>query len=159
MATTSFDIFPIRSIEDFFPDSQLNAVARRLFAYLEFSSTNTSVDHNKRLREIHYIDMLGGNTDEVADWLDPYFLVVDVTDYADYSGFADQDNPKGLAGEYNQNKGESFQDTQRPLISGRGTILINVDESGKYRIIVNMLPEQIEWGMEIIEYLKTGAFR
>ena len=159
MATTGFNIFPIRSVEDFFPDSQLNVVAQRLFAYLEFMSNNYSADLGNSLRTIHYIDMLGGNTDEIADWLDPYFLLVDITDYADYDGYADASNPHGLVGYNNTLKGQRFLNPLRPTISGRGTIIINVDEENKFKVIVNMLPEQIEWGMEIITYLKTGSFR
>lgn len=159
MATTSFTIFPVRSIEDFFPDNNLNEIAQRIFGYLEFVSWDESASLAKRLREVHYIDMLGGNTDEVADWLDPYFFIADVTDYADYSGWAMTDNPHGLSGSWNKGKGKQFNNAQRPIISGRGTIAINVANEEQYKIIVNMLPEQIEWGLEVIAYLKTGSFR
>ncbi|MFW5794307.1 MAG: hypothetical protein ACOCV1_02380 [Bacillota bacterium] len=232
----SYNLFPIRTVDQQFSSDILDKVTERFWKYLSVTSTiNGTITP---LRTTHYLDIMNQSID--MSYREPYFILADVSDYADYQyniksyyskeakisydgnsirrritlvpqppvpsyylsndyldsnirldiktkegynsgtytilsinpdrsiltneffynteSVSSQDGIEALL--YDSRQGNVF--TNPKIISGRGTIVINLDYENvneiTYKVSITTLPAFINWAYYIMRYLTTGSY-
>ena len=156
----TYSTYTTRAVEQLFLTSDLEAVCKNLFAYLSAS------DSDGRLRKIHYMDLARNVNDGADSYREPYFLMADVTDFADYTGWVsiNHDDPAlPAAAGVLKNLDKGMSRATSGGVTGKGQICLHLecDDCGAvyYKLRVDTYPIFLNWAQEIISFVLTGAYR
>ncbi len=173
-----------RIVEEYFNVTDIDNVSLRYFRYLYQTDNRINIFNESQikgnapqLRKVNFIDLMN---QEIEDkFREPYFIFADVSDYANYSEtharkglvyytgnpFIDNETNSSKLyydGTTNIIKQTDLNKYSTPLLTGRGTITIDMEQenSGKiyYKIRVATLPHFIKWAYLVIKYITKGSY-